>query len=171
MEQYLKLNPSLMLELFLFSNNLNSNDFTRLVINTFESLSKRSFTKEFQDLEPVKDMILQNYIIVTSFVIESTIVLFILVTMYFLCPKTKIVALFEIQYLTLFKVCQLRPLQVVFQAFGSWYGQLNLIIWNFSVAQMLFFIVFSLRIRLLKSIRLKLSLLSSHLWCLTWISL
>lgn len=75
MEQNLELNSCLMLELLLISNNLNSNYLSRLMINALERLSKRPFTQKVNDLEPIRNMVLQHDIIVSSLIIIAEIIL------------------------------------------------------------------------------------------------
>lgn len=58
MKQDFKFDSGLVLEFLLVSDNLESHNLFGLMIDTFESLSKGSLTKEVKDLKPVCDMIL-----------------------------------------------------------------------------------------------------------------
>ncbi len=72
--QYFQLYTSLMLESFLIPDQLNCHILLSFVIEAFDSLTEASLPQEFNDFEPVRDMIFKHYLIVTSLIIIAKII-------------------------------------------------------------------------------------------------
>jgi len=83
-----------MLELFLFSDDLNSYNLSRFMINALKSLPKWTFTKEVNNLESISNMVLQNHIVISSLIIISAIKLQISWSFNLLSSETQIIAKF-----------------------------------------------------------------------------
>ena len=106
MNQNLKFNSSLVLELLLVSNDFDIYCLSSFVIDAFQCLSKGALSEKINDLKPVGNVVLQDYVIVSSFVIVSAIVLLISVAFNLFRSKPEIIAKLVIDQLTLFIFCE-----------------------------------------------------------------
>jgi hypothetical protein len=64
---------SLVVKFLLITNDLESNVFFLFVIKAFKSLAKGPLSNGLNDLKSISDMVMKSNIIVTSFIIISTI--------------------------------------------------------------------------------------------------
>ena len=128
MNQNLKFNSSLVLELLLVSNDFDSHSLSSFVIDTFQCLPEGALSEKINNLKPVGNVVLQNYVIVASFVIVSAIVLLIAVAFNFVRSKPKIIAKFIIDELTLFIFCEARSPEEVLYYLRSRQGKGQLIV-------------------------------------------
>jgi hypothetical protein len=74
-QQNFELDASLVLELFFVSYYLDSYDFSGFVVNALESLSEGPLAKEVYHLEPISNVVLDDYIVVAPLVIVPKVVL------------------------------------------------------------------------------------------------
>lgn len=69
----LKFDPSLVLELLLVADDLDGNDLFSLVVDALQGLPEGSFAKEVDNFESVGDVVPENHIIISVFIIEAVV--------------------------------------------------------------------------------------------------
>ena len=116
-----------MLEFLLVPDNFDGHDLSCLVIHAFQCLSERAFAQEIDDLESVRDLILEYDIVIASFVIVTAVVLMVLAALDLVCRKPQEVACLVVQDLALLVLRESWSLQVMLQDLCSTQRQLWLI--------------------------------------------
>ena len=102
-------------------------DLASLVVNALERLSERSFAQEVNYFKPVRNLVLQDHVVIASLIVIAAIVLMMLAALYLLGSQAQEVAHLVVQDLALLVLCEARPLQEVLQDLRPTQRQLRLI--------------------------------------------
>lgn len=71
--QCLQFDARLILKLLLISNNFDSHLLLRLVVQALDGLTETALAEEFEDLESVAEVVLQDYLVVAVLVVVAVI--------------------------------------------------------------------------------------------------
>ena len=104
--QDLQLYTSLMLKSFFVSDQLYGHILLSFVVEAFDSLTKTSFAKKFNDFKSVCDMVLNYYLVVSSLIVIAKVIGMKRRTLDLLGFNTKVVDLLVVENLSFFMVSQ-----------------------------------------------------------------
>ena len=74
MHQYLKLNTCLVLEALFVSNQFDGNTLLGFMVKALNGLTETTLTKEFNNFEPVSDVILHDNFVISSLIIITKVI-------------------------------------------------------------------------------------------------
>ena len=104
MSQHIDLNIGLIVEFLLVSDDLQSHIFLLFMIINLDALAKRTFSNMLDDLEPIGNMITDDYFVISSIIVIAWVV-FKPLSSFDLVAFTDEPYLFEIKYLGKFVIC------------------------------------------------------------------